>query len=93
MEGDMDQHSTEQPKVSDEEIVADLFRLARTERFKHAAPLLREAESMYPHEPQERIRSCLLRLGEILWDTDHGDYATEYKRHRRHQKSSLSISA
>lgn len=86
----MDQNTTEQPEVSDDEIVADLFRLARTERFKQAAPLLKEAESMYPYEPQERIRSCLRRLGEILWDTDHGGYATDYKLRRRHQRSSLS---
>lgn len=68
--------------VSDDEIIADLFRLARTGRFRKVAPLLEEAKSMYPAEPMERITACVKRLGEILWDTDHGGYAAEYKRHR-----------
>lgn len=55
------------PVVSDEEIVADLFRLARTGRFKKVAPLLREAESMYLTEPSERIKTCMKRLGYRPW--------------------------
>ena len=69
--------------ISDDEIVADLFRLARTDRFRTVAPLLQEAEAMYPSESPERIRACMKQLGNTLWDTDHGGYATEYKRHRR----------
>lgn len=69
--------------VSDDEIMADLFRLARTERFRTVAPLLSEAGAMYPLESPERIHACLKQLGEKLWDTDHGGYATEYKQHRR----------
>lgn len=79
--------------TSDEEIVADLFRLARTERFTKLAPLLKEAEAMYPSEPPERIRTCLTRLGEILWKTDHGCYATEYKHHRRPKGTGLLTQA
>lgn len=89
----MPQPNDSSPSVSDDEIVADLFRLARTGRFRRAEPLLREAESMYPAEPQERIKSCLIRLGEILWDTDHGGYATEYKMQRRTKTSDHFASA
>jgi len=67
------------PTPSDEEIVADLFRLARTGRFKRVAPLLREAESMYPAEPADRIEHCLRRLGQIFWETDYQGFATDYR--------------
>lgn len=79
--------------VSDEEIIADLFRLARTGRFSLAEPLLREAERMHPAEPPIRILSCLKQLGLILWENDHGGYATEYKLNRRPAESSLSARA
>lgn len=79
--------------ISDDEIVADLFRLARTGQFSKIAPLLKEAESMYPTEPQERIKACLKCLGEILWDTDHGGYATGYRLHRRTKRRRLLVSA
>jgi hypothetical protein len=85
----MNQPAHNDKQVSDEEIVADLFRLARTERFKKVAPLLKEAEAMYPSEPPERIKACLKLLGGMLWDTDHGGYATEYKQHRRPKGSGL----
>ncbi len=68
--------------VSDDEIVADLFRLARTEQFRRASDLLAAGQSMHPKESEDRIKSCMQRLGDILWDTDHGDYATEYKLDR-----------
>lgn len=75
-------------QISDDEIVADLFRLARSERFKQVGPLLKAAEAMYPAEPPLRIKSCLKTLAGLLWDTDHGGYAAEYKRHRRTSGSS-----
>ncbi|MEW5511766.1 hypothetical protein ABGT16_04030 [Pseudomonas asiatica] len=42
--------------ISDGEIVADLFRLARTGQYSKVAPLLKEAESMYPKEPKNESR-------------------------------------
>ncbi len=89
----MDNSCKARPSVSDEEIVADLFRLARSGRFLEAKPLLAAGEQMYPNEPKERVIECLRRLSKILWDADHGGYATEYKRQRRHPRSSLSASA
>jgi hypothetical protein len=86
----MDNPSTASPSVSDEEIVADLLRLARSGRFMKAKPLLEAGELMYPNEPKERVRECLRRLSKILWDADHGDYGSEYKLQRRHPRSSLS---
>ena len=74
--------------VSDDEIVADLFRLARTGRYLKVEPLLEEAMRMYPAEPFERIKACLKRLAGILWDNDHGGYATEYRRQRSTKRSS-----
>ncbi|MDP2780481.1 hypothetical protein [Devosia sp.] len=85
-------NDTVQP-VSDDEIVADLFRLARSGQYLKAKPLLAAGALLYPQEPKKRIKNCLVRLGEILWDTDHGGFATEYKLDRRHQRSSLTASA
>ncbi|WP_121498287.1 hypothetical protein [Pseudomonas aeruginosa] len=79
--------------VSDDEIVADLFRLARSGRFRKAEPLMREAERMYPAEPVERIKACMKRLAEILWDNDHGGYASEYKRQRSTKRGSQLATA
>lgn len=84
---------TANSSVSDEEIVAGLFSLARSGRFVEARSLLEAGELMYPNEPKERVRECLRRLSKILWDADHGGYATEYMRQRRHPRSSLSASA
>ncbi|WP_213664149.1 hypothetical protein [Stutzerimonas stutzeri] len=89
----MDNPSNSSLPVSDEEIVADLFRLARSGRFREAKALLAAGEQMYPNEPKERLRDCLRRLSKILWDADHGGYATEYKRQRRHPRSSLAAGA
>jgi hypothetical protein len=89
----MDNPRAASPSVSDEEIVADLFRLARSGRFVEAKPLLAAGALMYPNEPKERVRECMRQLSKILWDADHGGYATEYKRQRRHPRSSLSASA
>ncbi|HBP1602275.1 TPA: hypothetical protein L5U90_003378 [Pseudomonas aeruginosa] len=79
--------------VSDDEIVADLFRLARSGRYLKAEPLLAAGASLYPNEPQERIKKCLRLLAERLWDTDHGGYATDYRLQRRHPRSSHAACA
>lgn len=79
--------------VSDDEIIADLFRLARTGRYHSAEPLLDEAGRMYPAEPVGRIKACLKRLAEILWDTDHGGCASEYKRQRTTKRGSQLATA
>lgn len=67
------------PAPCDMEIIADLFRLARTGRFKRVATLLREAEKLYPAEPAERIKDCLRRLGEIFLENDYQGFATDYR--------------
>lgn len=84
----MDKPSKASTTVSDEEIVADLFRLARSGRFLRAAPLLAAGEQLYPTEPKERLRECLCRLGHMLLDADCGGYVAEYKgQGRRHAQS------
>lgn len=83
------QQSVLAPQCSDEEIVADFFRLARTGRFTRAAELLTEGEALYSTVPPERLKSCLRRLGEMLWDSDYVGYATEYMQHRRPKGSGL----
>lgn len=70
-------------EFTDEEIVADLFRLARSGRFRKVEPLQQEAEALYPLESPARIKTCMKRLAEILWESDHGGYATEYMNQRR----------
>lgn len=74
--------------LSDDEIVANLFRLARTGCYLKVEPLMEEAQQMYPTEPVERIKACMKRLAEILWDNDHGGYASEYKRQRTTKRGS-----
>lgn len=76
------------PVVSDDEIVADLFRLARTERFSKASELLEAGMAMHPNETGERMKDCLQQLGNILWDTDHGGFATQYKIHGKRKRRS-----
>lgn len=70
----MQQNITESSPVSDLEIVADLFRLARSGRFRKIEPLLKEAAAMYPLEPVNRIKECLGQLADIFRATDHGGY-------------------
>lgn len=69
--------------VEDIEIVADLFRLARSGKFTRLEPLLEEAQGLYPAEPAERIRACARQLGEILWDADYQGDRAEFMRRRR----------
>lgn len=76
-------------QLSDDEITADLFRLARSGRFKHLAPLLEKAEKLYPEESRERIKACMKRLGEILWEADYQGYRSEYHLHRRPKAQGL----
>jgi len=52
--------------ICDDMIIADLYRLARSGCFRKAAPLARAAKAMYPTETPTRIKTCLIRLGEIL---------------------------
>lgn len=64
--------------MTDDEIIAGLFRLARSGRFLRAAPLLAAGEQLYPAEPKERLRECLCRLGHMLWDAGCGGYVAEH---------------
>lgn len=75
--------------VSDDEIVAAIFRLAKSGRFTRVGPLLQEALEIYPSEPVERIKKCINRLGEILWDADYQGFATEFRLHRRPKPQGL----
>tara|TARA_R110002124_G_scaffold128157_9_gene288599 strand:+ start:8525 stop:8761 length:237 start_codon:yes stop_codon:yes gene_type:complete len=68
------------PEVSDSEIVADLFRLARSGQI-HAVPELIEAAKQYlPCETEERIKSCIKQLANILWDCDYQGYQSESQK-------------
>lgn len=60
--------------VSDLEIVADLFRLARSGRFRKVEPLMQEALAMHPLESLERIKKCLGQLAYTFRATDYGGY-------------------
>jgi len=80
------------PDVSDEEIVADLFRIARTGRYRNALQLMEAAQSTYRAEPLERMKTCLKQLAQILWDTDHGGYASDFKR-AKHRPARTRLTA
>lgn len=79
----MQNNPPDTPGVSDLEIVADLFRLARSGRFRRVNPLLKEAQAMYPQEPAERISKCLGQLADTFRATDYGGYNTLKKPRAR----------
>lgn len=69
--------------TGDDEIVAELFQLARTGRFLCAAELLEEAARRHPRVPRERLDQGLRDLGQRLWACDYQGWRTEYLRQRR----------
>lgn len=72
--------------LSDDEIVADMFRLARTGEHYRIESLLAAAQALYPDEPAERIRSCAKQLAKILWNADYQGMCAEYSRHKRSRR-------
>lgn len=57
------QVTEQETAISDIEIMAGLFRLARRGRFVSLEMLLRAGEECYPEESPERIRACPKQLG------------------------------
>lgn len=53
-------------QVADSEIIAGLLQLARSGRFRKVGPLLRAAGEDFPNETAERIKGCLIQLGNLL---------------------------
>lgn len=68
----------ENPTRTDDEIVAELFQLARSGRYCRLRPLLEEVKRAHPQEPAERIDACAQKLGELLYERDYMGFATEY---------------
>lgn len=60
--------------VSDLEIVADLFRLGLSGRYRKVSTLLKEAQALYPQEPAERINKCLGQLADTFRATDYAGF-------------------
>lgn len=56
--------------VTDDEIIAEAFRLARSGRFRRADPLKAEVMRLFPAEPESRIRNCLGMLCKRLIDAE-----------------------
>jgi hypothetical protein len=76
--------------LQDIEIVAELFQLARTDRYLTLDALLEQAQKDFPDETPERLRECVKQLGVLLKKTDHGGYGKDYDRISRHRKKAAS---
>ena len=53
-------------KLSDFEIVAELFRAARNLELTTAQQVIRECRRMFPDLSDERRQACLLKLADLL---------------------------
>jgi len=71
---------TQAVAISDDDILAEVFRLARTGNFLRLEPLLEEAERVLPDIEPSRLKVCLRKLASRLWDSDYMGYTTEYLR-------------
>lgn len=78
--------------VPDEDItiVADLFQLARSGRFRSAKDLMAAASEGNPTLAEEQLKRCCGHLANILFKADHGGYGTEYQRTKRPKRSAAA---
>ncbi len=84
---------TENPALTDDEIVAELLQLARSGRYLRLRPLLEEVKRAHPQEPAERIDACARKLAELLWERDYMGFATEYRARGLNKLSSTAARA
>lgn len=76
---DMKNIQQDKTEVADMEVVGHLFRLARTEKYRDVKSLREAARRDMPEVSEQLLTDSFAALAEILWQSDHGGYATEYK--------------
>ncbi|WP_408601765.1 hypothetical protein [Pseudomonas sp. PLMAX] len=70
-------------------IVAELFRMARSGRYKKLKVMLADAPNFIPDTSDEQLQRCAKHLGNILFDSNHGGYGDELLRsnQRKHLRA------
>lgn len=78
--------------VPDEDItiVAELFQLARSGRFRNVEDLVSAASEGNPDVSEEQLKRCCKHLANILFKSDHGGYGDEYVRTKRSKRPAAS---
>ncbi|AXH59630.1 hypothetical protein [Pseudomonas amygdali] len=66
--------------IEDIEVVAHLFALARSERYRQLKPMFEQALLDYPQISRERMLSCCDQLGTRLVDSDYQGMNSEFTR-------------
>ncbi|WP_122530851.1 hypothetical protein [Pseudomonas viridiflava] len=66
--------------ISDMEVVAHLFVLARSERYRQLKPMFEQALLDFPQLTRERMLSCCDQLGTRLVESDYQGMGAEAKR-------------
>lgn len=71
--------------IPDEDItiVAELFRMARSGRYRKLKVMLEDAPNFIPDIGEEQLKRCAKHLGSILFDSNHGGYGEELLRSTR----------
>lgn len=64
--------------LTDIEIVAELFQIARTGLFHTKEALMEQAALQFPDESPERLKDCSRQLGERLKESNYNEHADEY---------------
>lgn len=74
-------------ELSDDQIIMELFRMARSGRFRQVAPLKEAALEMLKPISAQRIDICLAKLADILYENDYQGYASDYRYSMRNRKT------
>lgn len=71
--------------IPDEDItiVAELFRMALSQRYLKLKDMLDDAPNFIPDTSDEQLKRCAKHLGNILFDSNHGGYCDELLRSKR----------
>lgn len=71
--------------IPDEDItiVAELFRMARSGRYKKLKVMLADAPNFIPDTSDEQLNRCAKHLSDILFDSNHGGYGDAFLQNNR----------
>lgn len=67
-------------EIGDIEVVAHLFALARSEKYRQLKPMFEQALVDFPQISRERMLRCCDQLGSRLIESDYQDMGAEAKR-------------
>lgn len=77
---------TDAEAVDDIVVVADLFELARSDRYKDVDSFRAAARERWEALGCERVDRCIRQLAQKLWDADYFNFRTEYQRQRSRRR-------